>query len=279
MIWSILIEPMQKSNSVFGFLGAGRMATALAGGMVKAKLIAPRALFAADVVPAAAKAFAKATGGKALKKNPEVMQKAKVIVIAVKPQQVEELLMGLAGDATAKHLFISIAAGVTIAKLETALGGKARVIRVMPNTPALVGEGAAGFARGTRATAADAKLAARMLGAVGMAVEVPERLLNAVTGLSGSGPAYGFQIIEALSDGGVAAGLPREMATALAAQTMLGAAKMVLETGEHPGTLKDMVASPGGTTIEGLHELEAAGVRNGLMNAVRAATDKAAALG
>jgi pyrroline-5-carboxylate reductase len=112
-----------------------------------------------------------------------------------------------------------------------------------------------------------------------MAVEVPERLLNAVTGLSGSGPAYGFQIVEALSDGGVAAGLPREMATRLAAQTMLGAAKMVLETGEHPGTLKDMVTSPGGTTIEGLHELEAAGVRNGLMNAVRAATDKAAALG
>ncbi len=273
------MEMRMALKQTIGFLGAGRMATALAGGMVKAKLIAPRTLFAADVVPAAAKAFAKATGGKVLKKNSEVMQKAKVIVIAVKPQQVEELLMGLAGDATAKHLFISIAAGVTIAKLETALGGKARVIRVMPNTPALVGEGAAGFARGTRATAADAKLAARMLGAVGMAVEVPERLLNAVTGLSGSGPAYGFQIIEALSDGGVAAGLPREMATALAAQTMLGAAKMVLETGEHPGTLKDMVTSPGGTTIEGLHELEAAGVRNGLMNAVRAATDKAAALG
>jgi len=153
------------------------------------------------------------------------------------------------------------------------------VIRVMPNTPVLVGEGAAGFARGSRAKASDAKLAAQVLGSVGMAVEVPERLLNAVTGLSGSGPAYGFQIIEALSDGGVAAGLPREMATRLAAQTMLGAAKMVLETGEHPGKLKDMVTSPGGTTIEGLHELEAAGVRNGLMNAVRAATDKAATLG
>jgi pyrroline-5-carboxylate reductase len=266
-------------KQTIGFLGAGRMATALAGGMVQSKLIAPRALFAADVVPAAARAFAKATGGKALKNNSEVLQKAKVIVIAVKPHQVEELLAGLADGVSSKHLFISIAAGVTIAQLETALGGKTRVIRVMPNTPALVGEGASGFARGNRATAADAKLAAQLLGAVGMAVEVPERLLNAVTGLSGSGPAYGFQIIEALSDGGVAAGLPREMATRLAAQTMLGAAKMVLETGEHPGTLKDMVTSPGGTTIEGLHELEAAGVRNGLMNAVRAATDKAAALG
>ena len=270
---------MQKSNLVFGFLGAGRMATALAGGMVKAKIITPRALVASDVFPAAAKAFSKATGGKSLKKNYEVLQKADVIVIAVKPHQVEELLAELANAATAKHLFISIAAGVTIAQLEAALGGKARVIRVMPNTPALVGEGAAGFARGSRATAADAKLAARMLGAVGLAVEVPERLINAVTGLSGSGPAYGFQIIEALSDGGVAAGLPRELSTQLAAQTMLGAAKMVLETGEHPGTLKDRVASPGGTTIEGLHEMEAAGVRSALINAVRAAADKADALG
>ena len=279
MIWSILIGLMQKSNSVFGFLGAGRMATALAGGMVKAKLITPRALFAADVVAAAAKSFAKATGGKSLRKNSDVLQKAKVIVIAVKPYQVEELLGSLAADVTSKHLFISIAAGVTIAQLEAALGNKARVIRVMPNTPALVGEGAAGFARGNRATAADAKLAARMLGAVGLAVEVPERLINAVTGLSGSGPAYGFQIIEALSDGGVAAGLPRELSTQLAAQTMLGAAKMVLETGEHPGTLKDRVASPGGTTIEGLHEMEAAGVRSALINAVRAAADKADTLG
>jgi pyrroline-5-carboxylate reductase len=267
------------AKQTFGFLGAGRMATALAGGMVKAKLITPRALFAADVFPAAAKAFAKATGGKTFKKNSEVLQKATVIVIAVKPHQVEELLGSLANDVTPKHLFISIAAGVTIAQLEAALGGKARVIRVMPNTPALVGEGAAGFARGTRATAADAKLAARMLGAVGLAVEVPERLINAVTGLSGSGPAYGFQIIEALSDGGVAAGLPRELSTQLAAQTMLGAAKMVLETGEHPGTLKDRVASPGGTTIEGLHEMEAAGVRSALINAVRASADKADALG
>jgi len=266
-------------KQTFGFLGAGRMATALAGGMVKASLIKSRQLVASDLVPAAAKAFAKTTGGKALKGNAEVVHKANVIVIAVKPHQVLELLDELSPEITSKHLFISIASGVTLAQLENALGNKARVMRVMPNTPALVGAGAAGFARGQRATTADAKLAAQVLGAVGLAVEVPERLINAVTGLSGSGPAYGFQIIEALSDGGVAVGLPRELATQLAAQTMLGAAKMVLETGEHPGTLKDMVTSPGGTTIEGLHELEAAGVRNGLMNAVRAAADKAAALG
>ena len=266
-------------KQTFGFLGAGRMATALARGMVKAGLIKSRQLVASDVVPTAGRAFAKMTGGKVLKGNAEVLRKADVIVIAVKPHQVLELLSELDGEVTPKHLFISIASGVMLEKLENTLGGKARVIRVMPNTPALVREGAAGFARGRRATAGDAKLAAQVLGAVGLAVEVPERLINAVTGLSGSGPAYGFQIIEALSDGGVAVGLPRELATQLAAQTMLGAAKMVLETGEHPGTLKDMVTSPGGTTIEGLHELEAAGVRNGLMNAVRAAADKAAALG
>ena len=266
-------------KQTFGFLGAGRMATALAGGMVQADLVKCRQLVASDVVSRTLKAFTKATGGKVLKSNSEVLRKADVVIIAVKPHQVMHLLSTLSSEAKSHHLFISIAAGVTLEQLEEVLGGKVRVIRVMPNTPALVGEGAAGFARGQRATAGDAKLAAQMLGAVGLAVEVPERLINAVTGLSGSGPAYGFQIIEALSDGGVAVGLPRELATQLAAQTMLGAAKMVLETGEHPGTLKDMVTSPGGTTIEGLHELEAAGLRNGLMNAVRAASDKAAALG
>ena len=266
-------------KQTFGFIGAGRMATALAGGMAQAGLVRGRQLLGMDVVPAAAKSFAKATGGRVVKNPEALLRQSDVVVLAVKPHQVIELLGELAEAATAKHLFISIAAGVTLEQLETALGGKARVIRVMPNTPALVGEGAAGFVRGTRAKAADAKLAQQMLGAVGVAVEVPERLINAVTGLSGSGPAYGFQMIEALSDGAVAAGLPRELATQLAAQTLIGAGKMVLETGEHPGALKDMVTSPGGTTIEGLHEMEAAGVRNGLMNAVRAAADKAAQLG
>ena len=266
-------------KQTFGFLGAGRMATALAGGMAQSGLVKGRQLLASDVVPKALKAFAKATGGKSLKTNSDVLRKADVVIIAVKPHQIINLLNDLASEAKSHHLFISIAAGVTLEQLEEALGGKVRIIRVMPNTPALVGEGASGFARGTHAKAADAKLTQQILEAVGVAVEVPERLINAVTGLSGSGPAYGFQMIEAMSDGAVAAGLPRELATPLAAQTLLGAAKMVLETGEHPGKLKDMVTSPGGTTIEGLHEMEAAGVRDGLMNAVRAATDKAANLG
>ena len=152
-------------------------------------------------------------------------------------------------------------------------------MRVMPNTPALVGASASAFALGKAATAADAQLAHRLFSSVGKAYELKEGLLDAVTGLSGSGPAYVYLVIEALSDGGVAAGLPRDVATSLAAQTVLGSAKMVLETQLHPGALKDMVTSPGGTTIDGLHELERAAVRGAFMQAVRAAAEKSRKLG
>jgi pyrroline-5-carboxylate reductase len=168
---------------------------------------------------------------------------------------------------------------VTLAKLQSGLPAGARTVRVMPNTPALVGAGASGFALGANARAADGELAQKLLSAVGLAVPVKESLLDAVTGLSGSGPAYVYQFIEALSDGGVAAGLPREVATRLAAQTVLGGAKMVLETRQHPGVLKDQVTSPGGTTIEGVHELEKGGLRATVMSAVRAASDKSKKLG
>jgi pyrroline-5-carboxylate reductase len=177
------------------------------------------------------------------------------------------------------QLVISIAAGVTLSALSQALGDRVRLVRVMPNTPCLVGQGASGFAMGRAATQEDAALTMSLLSTVGIAVQVPESLLDAVTGLSGSGPAYAFEMIEALSDGGVFAGLPRDVATRLAAQTLLGAAKMVLATGQHPGALKDAVASPGGTTIAGLHELERGGLRGTLMNAVVAATRRSQELG
>jgi pyrroline-5-carboxylate reductase len=262
-----------------GFLGAGRMATALAQGFVRAGIVRPGQIFASDVIPGARKSFGAATGARICATNGDVLKAASVLFLAVKPQQTSEVLAEIQPHFTPRHLLISIAAGVPLARLETAVPARARVIRVMPNTPALIGASASAFACGKAATKADAALAGRLLSAVGLAVEVKEGLLDAVTGLSGSGPAYVYQFIEALSDGGVAAGLPRELATKLAAQTVLGAARMVIETGEHPGALKDAVTSPGGTTIEGIHELEKGKLRGTVMNAVRAAAEKSKRLG
>ena len=256
------------------------MATALAKGFVQAKVAPARQIMASDVAEAAREAFAKAIPGvRVAASNFEVMKEASVLVLAVKPDQVEGVLKEVRPLFTDDHLLISIAAGVSLTRLQAALGENARIARVMPNTPALVGAAACGFALGKAATREDGQLVHHLLSAVGTAYQVKESLLDAVTGLSGSGPAYVFLMIEALSDGGVAAGLPRDVATKLAAQTLLGSAKMVLDTGLHPGALKDMVTSPGGTTIEGIHELEKGGLRAALINAVRAAADKSRKLG
>jgi pyrroline-5-carboxylate reductase len=255
------------------------MATALARGFVRAGIVSSRQVIASDLISAARSAFSEAVGAKTTSSNIGVANFANVLILAVKPDQAVSVLAAIRRHFTKNHLLISIAAGVPTAKLEAALGGKARVIRVMPNTPALVGTSASGFALGKSATSADAALTQKLFSSIGVAFQFKEPLLDAVTGLSGSGPAYVYQFIEALSDGGVAAGLPRDAATALAAQTVLGAAKMVLETSQHPGTLKDMVTSPGGTTIEGLHELEKGRLRATVMSAVRAATEKSKKLG
>jgi pyrroline-5-carboxylate reductase len=262
-----------------GFLGAGKMAAALAGGFIRAKLVAPAQMFASDLAEPARAAFADATGARTTAGNPEVVKAANVLILAVKPDQVAAVLAEIREHFTAKHLLISIAAGVPLVKLEAALNAGARVVRVMPNTPALVGASASAFATGKAALPEDAELTQKLLSAVGLACQVKEPLLDAVTGLSGSGPAYVYQFIEALSDGGVAMGLPREIATRLAAQTVIGAGQMVLETGLHPGVLKDQVTSPGGTTIEGLHALEKGGLRGTVMDAVRASAEKARKMG
>jgi pyrroline-5-carboxylate reductase len=267
------------SSMTIGFLGAGKMATALATGFIRAGLVGSEQVMASDTVEAAAVSFAKATGAKTTAINPDLVRFAEVIILAVKPDQVSGVLAEIREGFTAKHLLISIAAGVPLATLESGLGKGARVIRVMPNTPALVGASASAFALSKSARPEDGHLAEKLFSAVGSAVQVKESLLDAVTGLSGSGPAYIYLFIEALSDGGVAAGLPRDVATRLAAQTVMGSAKMVLETGLHPGALKDMVTSPGGTTIEGLHELEMGGLRGMVMSAVRAATERSRQLG
>jgi pyrroline-5-carboxylate reductase len=234
---------------------------------------------ASDISASAGQAFSDSVGARAVASNMEVAQAATVLVLAVKPSQAAALLADLAQSITEGHLLLSIAAGVPLRKLEEALFEGARVIRVMPNTPALIGASASAYALGRWATAEDAQTAQRLFSSVGLAFQVEEKLLDAVTGLSGSGPAYVYMLIEALSDGGVAAGLPRDIAHKLAAQTVFGSAKMVLATGSHPGVLKDMVASPGGTTIQGIHELERAGFRAALMNAVCAAAQRARELG
>jgi len=268
-----------SSSLKIGFLGAGKMALALGKGFVQAGLTSAESVLASDPVEGARTGFAKDIGAKVTGSNQDIPKFAEVLILAVKPDQVAPVLAEVRSQFTEKHLLISIAAGVTLSKVEGALPAGARVIRVMPNTPALVGASASAFALGKSARAEDGELAQRLFSSVGVAYQIKESLLDAVTGLSGSGPAYVFLMIEALSDGGVAAGLPRDIATKLAAQTLLGSAKMVLETGLHPGALKDMVTSPGGTTIEGLHELEKGKVRAAIMSAVRSATEKSRKLG
>jgi pyrroline-5-carboxylate reductase len=270
---------MAATRIKIGFLGAGKMATALAKGFVRAGLASAQQILASDSSAAALAHFGEQVGAKTTGFNPDVLKFADVLILSVKPDQILPLCAEIRAGLTDKHVLISIAAGVPLARLEDSLPQGTRLIRVMPNTPALVGASASAYAAGKFALAEDSVLAQKLLAAVGMAFPLKETLLDAVTGLSGSGPAYVFTIIEALSDGGVAAGLPRDVATKLAAQTVLGSAKMVLETGLHPGVLKDMVTSPGGTTIEGVHELEKGGVRGVLLNAVRAAAEKSKKLG
>jgi pyrroline-5-carboxylate reductase len=262
-----------------GFLGAGQMATALARGWLDAGLLDPTRSRASDPYPEARSHFQQATGVAAVADNREVVTRCDLLVLAVKPQTIDGLLAEVRPNLADRHLLVSIAAGVSLTKLATGLGGNRRIVRVMPNTPCLVGASAAGIAAGPGASREDAGLVERLFNAVGKAFVLPEHLLDAVTGLSGSGPAFVYVMIEALSDGGVRMGLPRDVATALAAQTVLGSAKMALESGQHTASLKDAVASPGGTTIAGLHALERGGLRAALMDAVEAATKRATELG
>ncbi|MFN0055887.1 MAG: pyrroline-5-carboxylate reductase [Planctomycetales bacterium] len=269
----------QTQGLRIGFIGAGKMATALARGLCQAGLTVPGNIRASDVMAGAREAFAAQTGAVASDQNLEVLRHAEILFLAVKPQHFRGVLEELAPHVGPAQLIVSIAAGIPLEVMAATLGAQRRLVRVMPNTPCLVGASASAYCLGGAATADDGRLVEQMLSAVGIAFAVPEALLDAVTGLSGSGPAYACLIIEALADGGVRVGLPRDVALKLAAQTLLGTAKMVLETGAHPGVLKDAVASPGGTTIAGLHELERGGVRGTLMNAVEAATRRARELG
>ncbi|HOX39730.1 MAG TPA: pyrroline-5-carboxylate reductase [Candidatus Brocadiia bacterium] len=268
----------QTLGGVIGFIGGGRMAEALISGILKAGFAKPSNVVVCDPDPARREALS-SLGIAFSETNIEIVERAATVVLAVKPNIVAKALSGLGKAVGAEKLVISIAAGMKTASIEAMLCPEARVVRVMPNTPCLVGECAAGFAPGANATEQDCKLVEEMFRTVGICFRLDEKLLDAVTGLSGSGPAYVFTMIEAMADGGVLMGLPRNVAQALAAQTVLGAAKMVLEGKTHPGQLRDAVTSPGGTTAEGLLVLEKAGVRAAFAEAVRAATLKSAQLG
>ncbi len=266
-------------STKIGFIGAGQMARALARGMVAAGVAKAEELIAADPIESARGTFAaEMPGARLTAENAEVWAAAEdLVLVAVKPQ----MLAGVLADPAARRndrLVVSIVAGARIARFAEALGHK-RIVRVMPNTPCLVGSGASGYACGEAVQPADRRRVEQLLGAVGIALAVHEEQLDAVTGLSGSGPADVYVLIEGLSDGGGRMGLPREAASKLAAQTVLGAAQMVLETGEHPAVLRERVTSPGGTTIAGLQALEDRAFRGALLAAVQAATERSRELG
>lgn len=260
------------------FIGTGKMATAIAGGIVRAGVLQAEEIAGFDVNPAAAADFEKFSGAKAFTADlQQHLAHAENILIAVKPQMIAGALAGLESLLKDK-LILSIAAGITIDKL-TSLTGAARIVRIMPNTPALVGCGAAAYAASAGATENDVEFADRIFAAVGSAVKVAESALDAVTALSGSGPAYVFEFIQALADGGVAEGLARDVALQLAVQTVIGSARMVAETGTHPAQLKDNVTSPGGTTSRALEFMAERGFAGIVMQSVRAAAKRSRELG
>ena len=262
-----------------GFLGAGNMAGALIKGLLHAGALAPSAIVASDVNGERLAQLASAHGIRTTSDNHELVRGCDVLVLAVKPQVIDKVLTAVAADVKPTQLVISIAAGVPLAGIEARLPTGTHVVRSMPNTPAIALAGATGISAGTHATEDDVAVARALFEAVGKVVVLDEVLLDAVTGLSGSGPAYVMLMIEALADGGVKVGLHRDTALLLAAQTVYGSAKLLLETGEHPGRLKDQVTSPGGTAIAGLHTLESGGLRRTLIDAVEVATNRAITLG
>jgi pyrroline-5-carboxylate reductase len=261
-----------------GFIGCGRMGSALVHGVLKAQLVAPTDIYVTDKIETAAQKLADETGVLRARDVDAVAAEADVVILCVKPGDAAEALHSARAQFSGK-LLISIVAGMTLEALGSAAGDDVRIARVMPNTPALIHRGAAAYSLSANAREEDVAVVEQIFSAVGAVFQVDETLLDAVTGLSGSGPAYIYVMIEALADAGASMGLPRDLSLRLAAQTTAGAAEMVLQTGMQPAQLRDMVASPGGTTMAGLQALEAAGFRSAILDAVRAATERSRELG
>ena len=270
---------MTIKGRTVGFVGAGNMGEALIKGLVVANVVPAKSIYSADVRGERLTELAKQFGIQAAADNSDLVSRCDVVILAVKPQIMEPVLREIAPAVTRQKLLISIAAGVSTAKIRAMLSRDARLIRVMPNTPALVLEGVTAIAKGQYLEPGDLDTAREIFKAVGRVVILDEDLMDAVTGLSGSGPAYVAVVIESLADGGVRMGLDRITAMTLATQTVLGAAKLLLETGLHPGALKDMVSSPGGTSIAGVAALEEGGIRTTFIKAVERATLRSRELG
>ncbi|XP_021744583.1 pyrroline-5-carboxylate reductase-like [Chenopodium quinoa] len=264
--------PIPSDTFKLGFIGAGKMAESIARGVVNSGVLPPSRIFTAHLGAQRREAF-QSFGVSVVDHNHQVVEECDVVIFSVKPQIVKDVVLQLRPKLTEKQLLVSVVAGTKLKDLQE-WAGQSRFIRVMPNTPAAVGMAASVISLGGTATEEDGELIEKLFGAIGKAWRANEKLFDAITGLSGSGPAYIFLAIEALADGGVAAGLPRELAKGLAAQTVLGAASMAVNSGKHPAQLKDDVASPGGTTIAGIHELEKGGFRGTLINAVVAAAKR-----
>lgn len=261
-------------NKSIAFIGAGMMAEAIIRGLLRAGM-EPNRIYASDPEVSRLDFLRKELGISVTKDNSSAAKSSDIIILAVKPFIVSKALDNIKDAVTSNKLLISIAAGITTASIQSRLASGIPVVRVMPNTPCLIGEGAIAIAPGEFASQDHMELAAQIFNATGKVAQITEDKIDAVTGLSGSGPGYVYTFIEALADGGVRVGLPRSTALLLAAQTVAGAAKMVLETGEHPAELRDKVITPQGTTIEGLAVLERAKFRAAVIDAVTAATNRA----
>ncbi len=250
----------------FGIIGAGNMGKAIMAGGIKAGLFDPDRVMVSDVNLSVLEKIKEEYGVHITQDAKEVINESDLIVAAIKPNIICDVLAGISKEITPDKVVVSIAAGTGIAKLEQAVGKDKKIIRIMPNTPVMVGEGMSALCSNSRVTDEEQEQVKKVFSSLGKCEIVPEALIDAVISVSGSGPAYVFMFIEAMADAGVLAGLSRSNAYTFAAQTVLGAAKMVLETGKHPGELKDMVCSPGGTTIEAVRALEEAGLRNAVFH-------------
>jgi pyrroline-5-carboxylate reductase len=261
-----------------GFIGCGNMASAMLGGIIKNNIVANKDIISSDLNQVALEAAKNTFGINVTADNKEVVEKSDIIVLSVKPQFYTSVINEIKDIIKDSQIIITIAPGQTLDGLKKAFGRELKIVRTMPNTPALVGEGITAMCYNNNVTEEEVKLVVSILSGFGKAEVVTENLMDAVVGVSGSSPAYVFMFIEAMADAAVAAGMPRNKAYTFAAQAVLGSAKMVLETGKHPGELKDMVCSPAGTTIEAVRVLEKEGFRSSVMEAVKACIDKARSL-